>query len=189
VVTIFPSDHFIGEENRFLSYVEKAISFIEKYPDYAIILGVKPTDASAEYGWIEPSKKFLLHENNRFYKVVQFAEKPRPEIAQQFYNKGSLWNSLVLTAKSETLVKMYQRHLKEIYEAFKRSKSLYGTKEEEQFIEDVYDKIPSKSFSKCVLEEIPESLYVLKAEGILWSDWGNKEQVLKDLDSMGMLPK
>jgi hypothetical protein len=23
-------------------------------------------------------------------------------------------------------------------------------------------------------------------EGVLWSDWGNKEQVLKDLDSLGV---
>jgi hypothetical protein len=37
-----------------------------------------------------------------------------------------------------------------------------------------------------VLEVIPESLFVLRVEGVLWSDWGNKEQVLKDLDSLGV---
>ena len=42
------------------------------------------------------------------------------------------------------------------------------------------------SFSKSVLEEIPDSLFVLRVEGILWSDWGTKEQVIKDLDSLGL---
>jgi mannose-1-phosphate guanylyltransferase len=187
VVVIFPSDHFIGEEDRFLSYVEHAISFVGKHPDFVALLGIKPTDANIQYGWIEPSKKFLLHEGNRFYKVVRFCEKPKQEEAREFFNGGSLWNSLVLAAKCEMLVKTYRRHLGVIYDAFKKAKSAYGTDEEEQFIVEVFDNIPSKNFSKCVLEVISESLFVLRVEGVLWSDWGNKEQVLKDLESLGMV--
>ncbi len=186
VVAIFPSDHFIGEEDRFLSYVERAISFVGKHPDFVVLLGIKPTDANLQYGWIEPSKNFLLHEGNRFYKVVRFCEKPKLEEAQQFFNTGGLWNSLVLTAKCETLVKMYRQHLEVIYDAFKKAKSVYGTDKEEQFIVNAFESIPSMNFSKCVLEVIPESLFVLRVEGVLWSDWGNKEQVLKDLDSLGV---
>ncbi len=187
VVAIFPSDHFIGEEDRFLRYVEQAISFIGKHPHYVVLLGIKPTDANTEYGWIEPSKNFLQHEGSRFYKVVRFCEKPDHYEAQQFFNNGSLWNSLVLAATCETLVKMYRQHLTIIYDAFKRGKSVYGTDDEEQFIVDAFENIPSLSFSKCVLEVIPESLFVLRVEGVLWSDWGNKEQVLKDLDALGMI--
>lgn len=187
ITAIFPSDHFIGEENRFLEYVESSISFVSEHPDFVVLLGIKPTDINTNYGWIEPSKKFLLHEGNRFYKVVRFSEKPDFEDAREFYNTGCLWNSLVLAARCDTLVKMYRRHLEIIYEAFKKAKSVYGTDEEEQFITDAFDSIPSKNFSKCVLEEIPDSLFVLRAEGIQWSDWGNKEQVIKDLDSLGIL--
>jgi mannose-1-phosphate guanylyltransferase len=99
VVAIFPSDHFIGEEERFLYYVERAISFILKHPDYVVLLGIKPTNANPEYGWIEPSKNFLLHERNRFYKVINFREKPNLEEAQKLFDKGCLWNSLVLASK------------------------------------------------------------------------------------------
>ncbi|MGD1044347.1 MAG: sugar phosphate nucleotidyltransferase [Bacteroidota bacterium] len=186
VVAIFPSDHFIGEEERFLFYVERAISFIGEHPDHVVLLGIKPTDANPEYGWIEPNKNFLLHEGNRFYKVISFREKPNLEEAQKLFDKGCLWNSLVLAARCETLVKMYRQQLKVIYDAFKKGKSVYGTDEEESFIVDAFENIPSRSFSKCVLEVIPESLFVLRVEGILWSDWGTKEQVLKDLDSLGV---
>jgi mannose-1-phosphate guanylyltransferase len=187
IVAIFPSDHFIGEEERFLRYVEHAISFVEKHPDFLALLGIKPNDANPYYGWIEPSKNFLQHEGNRFYRVMRFCEKPCAEEAQQYFDNGGLWNSMVLAARSEALVKMYRKHLESVYEAFKKAKSVYGTDEEEQFILDAFDTIPSKNFSKCILEEIPESLFVLRAEGVLWSDWGNKEQVLKDLDGLGMI--
>jgi mannose-1-phosphate guanylyltransferase len=186
VVAIFPSDHFIGEEERFLQYVKLAISFTDEHPDYVVLLGIKPTEANQEYGWIEPSKKFLLHHGNRFYRVVCFSEKPNLDGAQQYFNKGWLWNSLVLTAKCDTLVKMYRQHLECIYNAFKNAKTSYGTDKEEGFIVDAFSDIPSANFSKSVLEEIPDSLFVLRAEGILWSDWGSKEQVLKDLDSLGV---
>jgi mannose-1-phosphate guanylyltransferase len=186
VVAIFPSDHFIGEEERFLQYVELAISFNEEHPDYVVLLGIKPTEANPEYGWIEPSKNFLLHKGNRFYKVVRFSEKPNLETTQQYFNKGWLWNSLVLAAKCDTLVKMYRQHVECIYNAFKNAKTSYGTDSEEGFTADAFSDIPSMSFSKSVLEEIPDSLFVLRVEGILWSDWGTKEQVLKDLDSLGL---
>ena len=186
VISIFPSDHFIGEEERFLEYVEMAISFSEEHPDYVVLLGIKPTEAITDYGWIEPSKNFLRHKGNRFYRVICFSEKPDVESAQQYYNKGWLWNSLVLAAKCGTLVKMYRQHLESIYNAFKKANINYGTDSEESFIADAFSHIPSRSFSKSLLEEIPQSLFVLRVEGILWSDWGTKEQVLKDLDNLGL---
>jgi mannose-1-phosphate guanylyltransferase len=185
-IAIFPSDHFIGEEERFLQYVELAISFSEEHPDYVVLLGIKPTEAIPDYGWIEPSKNFLHYKGNRFYRVVSFNEKPDIESAQQYLNKGWLWNSLVLAAKCETLVKMYRQHLESIYNAFKKANTTYGTDSEESFIAKAFADIPSKNFSKSLLEEIPDSLFVLRVEGILWSDWGTKEQVLKDLDSLGI---
>jgi mannose-1-phosphate guanylyltransferase len=185
-IVIFPSDHFIGEENRFLHYVELAVSFCGEHPDYVVLLGIKPTEANPDYGWIEPSKNFLNHKGNRFYRVVSFNEKPDVESAQQYFNKGWLWNSLVLAAKCETLVKMFRQHLTSIYNAFKNANTSYGTDSEESFLSDVFEEIPSKNFSKSLLEQIPQSLFVLRVEGILWSDWGTKEQVIKDLDSFGL---
>jgi mannose-1-phosphate guanylyltransferase len=186
IVAVFPSDHFIGEEERFLQYVEDAISFSAKYPDYLVLLGIKPTEVNSDYGWIEPSKNFLQHEGNRFHKVKCFQEKPDHDDAQLLFNKGCLWNSLVVTAKCDLLVKMYRKHVACIYDAFKQSKIYYGTDEEEQFVKQAFEKIPPKNFSRSVLEEVTNNLFVLRAEGILWSDWGNKAQVIKDLDSLGM---
>jgi mannose-1-phosphate guanylyltransferase len=186
-VAIFPSDHFIEEERRFMEYVEKAISFVREHSSFVALLGIKPRDANPEYGWIEMNRNFLRHEGNRFRKVKRFWEKPGLELARKLYDQGCIWNSMVLAAKCDTLVQMYRSHLRSIYDAFKRAKVVYGTDEEEKFIADAFENIPSKSFSKCVLEEIPESLYVLQVEGVHWSDWGSKDQVIRDLEALGLV--
>ncbi len=186
-VAIFPSDHFIEEERRFMEYVEKAISFVHQHPSFVALLGIKPRDANPEYGWIEINRNFLRHEGNRFHKVKKFWEKPGEELARVLFTQGCLWNSMVIAAKCATLVQMYRSHVRSIYDAFKRAKVVYGTDEEEKFTIDAFENIPSKNFSKCVLEEIPESLFVLQVEGVHWSDWGNREQVIRDLESLGLL--
>jgi len=187
ICTIFPSDHFVGHEDRFLDYVEKAISFVEKYPNNVAVLGIKPADANSQYGWIQPSHNFVLHEENRFYKVMKFVEKPDNKLALIYFNNGWLWNSLVVVAKSEMLLKMYRKHLTPIYEAFKKARLFYGTSEEDEFVKAVFEKIPARNFSKSVLEKESDSMYVLKVEGVFWSDWGNKEQVIKDLETLGII--
>jgi mannose-1-phosphate guanylyltransferase len=186
IVAVFPSDHFIGEEGRFLRYVENALSFAAKHPDFIALQGVKPTFANVQYGWIEPSRKFLQHDGNRYYRVVRFHEKPELKEAQRLFDNGSLWNSLVLAARSDTLMKMYKKHFQEIYDAFKKVKTVYGTDEESKYLKEAFENIPSRNFSECILGNVTDSSYVLCMEGILWSDWGNKDQVIQDLDSLGV---
>jgi mannose-1-phosphate guanylyltransferase len=187
IVSVFPSDHFIGEEGRFLRYVENALSFAARHPDFIALQGVKPTFANMQYGWIEPSRKFLNHYGDRYYRVVRSSEKPDLKEAQQLFDNGSLWNSFVFTGKSKTLLRMYKKDFQEIYDAFKKMKTVYGTGEEYRVMEEIFSSIPSRNFSECILEKNTASLYVLCMEGILWSDWGNKEQVLHDLDYLGMV--
>jgi mannose-1-phosphate guanylyltransferase len=187
-VAIFPSDHFIEEERRFMEYVGNAISFVREHPSFVVLLGIKPRDPNPEYGWVEINRNFLRHQGNRFHRVMKFWEKPGPGLAQALYDRGCIWNSMVIAAKCETLVQMYRSHVRSIYDAFKRAKVVYGTDEEEKFIVDAFESIPSKNFSQCILQEIPESLYVLQVEGVRWSDWGNKDQVVRDLESLGLLP-
>ena len=186
VVAIFPSDHFITEEERFMDYVEKAASFIQQHSDYAVLLGIKPDELNTQYGWIEPSKKFQLFEENRFHKVLQFREKPSPDEARQLFHQGCLWNSMVVVSRGDTLVKMYRQHLKCVYDAFKKVTKSYGTYVETQVTEDMFDVLPSKNFSKCILELISENLYVMRVEGVHWSDWGSEDQIMKDLNFLGV---
>src|SRR5713226_7466220 len=54
VVAIFPSDHFIAQEEIFMAYVDLALWAVERHPSYLVLLGVEPDEPEPEYGYILP---------------------------------------------------------------------------------------------------------------------------------------
>ena len=53
-VTVFPSDHFILEEERFMNFVESAVDYVHRSPETVVLVGIPSKDAETNYGWIEP---------------------------------------------------------------------------------------------------------------------------------------
>jgi mannose-1-phosphate guanylyltransferase len=45
IVVVFPSDHFILEEDRFMAYVDQAFRVVEQDPAKVVLLGVHPSEA------------------------------------------------------------------------------------------------------------------------------------------------
>jgi mannose-1-phosphate guanylyltransferase len=58
VVAIFPSDHFILQEDLFMGYVDLAYRVAERNPSLAVLLGVNPNMPSLEMGYILPNESF-----------------------------------------------------------------------------------------------------------------------------------
>lgn len=54
---------------------------------------------------------------------------------------------------------------------------LIGTPDEEDAIEYIYDAYLSVSFSRDILERLPERLCALELAGVEWSDWGKPERI------------
>src|SRR6266540_4169787 len=52
-VVVFPSDHFILEEAAFMRHVAEGAAFVQRCPEWVVLLGAQPTEAETEYGWIE----------------------------------------------------------------------------------------------------------------------------------------
>ncbi len=46
-VAVFPSDHYIREEDTFLAHVAEVVRFVERHPERLILLGARPTSAGA----------------------------------------------------------------------------------------------------------------------------------------------
>src|SRR4030095_11780596 len=44
-VVVFPSDHFILEEELFMAYVDQAFRVVEQDPAKVVLLGINPSDA------------------------------------------------------------------------------------------------------------------------------------------------
>ena len=54
IVAIFPSDHFILEEDRFMRDVQRAAEVAAHNPGRIVLLAVEPRQAETEYGYIVP---------------------------------------------------------------------------------------------------------------------------------------
>src|SRR5262249_59069306 len=103
-VAVFPSDHFVMPEERFMDAVAEAAATVERHPHTIVLLGILPSSAETEYGWIEPGDPIGV--DGRVRRVHQFVEKPLLPLAQQMLRAGWLWNTLVAVAKVSPLLRL-----------------------------------------------------------------------------------
>jgi mannose-1-phosphate guanylyltransferase len=122
IVTIFPSDHFINEEARFMDYVKQANKFVEDYPDLIVMLGVQPNQIESGYGWIEQGSSILFNGKRIIHRVRRFWEKPDSEKTEILWYNGCLWNTFVMVGRSSTFI----NHIKLVPEVFMRSRLSAG---------------------------------------------------------------
>lgn len=186
VVAVFPSDHFILENRKFMKSVERATDFVETYPEFIVLIGVKPHRSEVEYGWIEPGKKIIAYRRDIFFPVQRFLEKPSHEMAAGLRSKGCIWNTFVLVGQTSTFLKHIQKHMPEVYAAFESIREAFGTFREDEAIKKAYQSITSVNFSRSVLEHVSKHLCVLEASGFYWNDWGNEDRVRHDIEQFDL---
>jgi mannose-1-phosphate guanylyltransferase len=180
-VTVFPSDHFILEEERFVNFVEFALDYVHRSPATVVLVGIPSTDADTSYGWIEPTSSFVRYQGNRFYAVERFIEKPPAELASALHSKKCLWNSMVFAAQAETLLHLYRKSLPKVYRQMSSMKQLLTSPGGIERLDDQFTRLPSNGFSKTILEPNVKHLRVIRAEGVAWSDWGNAARIQSDI--------
>lgn len=189
VVVIFPSDHFIVEEDLFMGHVDLACRQVERNPSRVLLLGMKPDGPEGEYGYILPIEKEDSEFSIPAHRVSHFIEKPHPAVAQELIGKGGLWNTMVMVFKAKTLIDLVRRAAPKLHQAFHRIWQAIGTAKETAVIKEVYRKIESINFSKELLEIFPSqdssSLWVLPVRGVSWSDWGSEERIMNVLQRTG----
>jgi mannose-1-phosphate guanylyltransferase len=189
IVTIFPSDHFIKEEARFMQNVWEANVFVEDNPDTIVMLGTKPLSIETGYGWIETGYRVNTNSDKVFRRVNNFWEKPELEQLKELLMNGCLINTFVLVGRSESFIKYIKECVPDIYKAFESISNNIGTYREKVMIKQVYHEIPAKNFSKFVLNRIPKHIYALEVTGVHWSDWGEEHRIYKDINIYNLTKK
>jgi mannose-1-phosphate guanylyltransferase len=178
-VAIFPSDHYVSDQCRFMRSVDAAFNIAEARPELTVVLGIPATYAETSYGWIEPGQPAAARgANGRFFSIRRFWEKPDSETAQRFMKRGYLWNSFVLVGRVSTLIRLFVDCTPELHGEFQRVRKILGTMFESEAIERLYRDLPSLSFSDKILSRCPPSLATIAVPGIEWSDLGQPERVM-----------
>ncbi len=188
-IVIFPSDHFVFPEDRFVETVRRATRAIDVlHQDHVLLLGVRPTHLELDYGWVNASGILGWSGGSCVRQVVSFLEKPTQLEALEAMANGALWDTFVIVAKVATLWKLGWQCIPAIMERFERLGKTIDTVHERQTLHRLYQKMPHMNFSSEVLQKIPERLGVIELEEVLWSDWGRPERIRESLEILGKKP-
>lgn len=170
---IMPSDHLIPNNKEFVDnilFIEKKITI-----DHWITLGIKPTKASDAYGYI----KVESNKKNNLCKVEKFIEKPSIEIASDFINDDNYyWNAGIFIANAKMIINSIKTHASDIAlhcdKNFDQIK-INAEKNEFNFPEKLFSKIPSQSIDYAVMEKV-SNIY-LYPFNVDWSDVGSWDAI------------
>ncbi len=183
-VAVFPSDHYVGDDTRFMGHVKVALDAVDGERDTVVLVGAPATAAETGYGWIEPGGQIG---RSRLYRVRRFWEKPSPASAQALWQRGCLWNTFVMVSRASTLVSLIASALPDLCKAFDAIEGSLGTGREDDAIERLYREIEPISFSDRVLALAGDRLAVLPLSGVEWSDIGELHRIRRILDGAKLI--
>jgi mannose-1-phosphate guanylyltransferase len=170
-VYVFPSDHFVADENAFRRHAGRTADLLGALPDRIALLGIQPDHVEAGYGYIEPGPSLAGAEGGDAFHVIAFREKPSVGEASELQRRGALWNSFVLAFRVRPVLQLLARLRPD---DVARMRELGEHPEQ---ADTVYRSLPSWNFSHGLLACVPERLVVLRAADTGWSDWGTRQAI------------
>jgi mannose-1-phosphate guanylyltransferase len=183
VVALFPSDHFILEEDRFMDHVAQAARAVAHDPSRVVLLALEPQDPEPEYGYVVPRANDGHLNFWGTHPAARFVEKPNAMMARKLIDSGALWNTMIMVFKVQTLLGLVQRLCPAIHVKFMRILAVLGTPDETKAVNEVYRTLEPVNFSKAFLERLaafsPELITVLPVLNVCWSDWGSPERLFR----------
>ena len=176
-IIVTPSDHLIENEKAFLEVISKGINSLAQ-KDQLITIGIEPTRADTGYGYIQYNKTSSKVDVK---EVIQFAEKPDAQVAQDYINRGDfLWNSGIFIWSAEKICSELETFLPQVSHPFNSMKKRFGSPEERSMIDSIFPALEDISIDYGVMEK-SESVGVIPAS-FGWSDlgtWGSLYEHLK----------
>ncbi len=166
VIGVFSSDHAIQNKNAFHEawlYAEE-VAIQHKL----VLLGIKPSEPSSAYGYIQPGEKLKTQANNlSSYQVKAFVEKPDLNKAKEYLSSNYLWNSGMFVFKAQSFISLVENHQSQLYELMIANK--------DTDIKAVYPKLPHISVDYGIAEKANDVAVV--PVSFDWSDLGNWESI------------
>ena len=187
LLALFPSDHYFGNESRFINYVDSAFDAVDNSDDTVVLLGAEATGPEQAYGWIEPEVP-LSSATQSLLPVRRFVEKPDERVANELWRRGALWNTLVLVARASTILQMFILETPRLYSSFNDVRLALGTMFEAEVLARLYCRFPTYGFSELVLQRYAKRLMVMPMRGVEWCDLGQPTRVMQVVKQMGVPP-
>ncbi len=165
-VVVLPSDHYFGREDVLAEGLECASAEIARQPGRPLLLGVETGKPDPELGWIELGAAAGA---DKARAVASFHEKPSPVVARQLVERGALANCLILVARVEDLLSLFERHspLPEHFRALFEQGQLPRDE-----LDSLYEALRPLDLSADLLQTAADDLLALPLGRCGWADLG-----------------
>lgn len=174
IIGLFPSDHVIGDEERFRETLRRGIKIAASGANI-VVLGIRPTRAETGYGYIEAGGAY----QGEALRVRRFTEKPDAQKADEFVMAGNYyWNSGMFLWSARTLAEAMREHLPVTATLLEEIASTFGTSRFASTFRKCYPKCENISVDYAVLEprsakgEEAGNIFCLPAD-FGWNDLGS----------------
>jgi len=167
VFAMLPADHIIKKENVFASCMIRAFRHAADH-ESIVTLGIAPSRPDTGYGYIQYNPD---DRGQAIHEVYAFKEKPNVETAQSYLDQGGyVWNAGIFVWSVSTVLNAFALSAPDITQVLSRNLSMYGTDQEQRYINEVYPETRSISVDFAILEHA-NNVYTIPAD-IGWSDLG-----------------
>lgn len=178
IMGMFPADHVIGDEKRFL----KLIALAEEVAAAGklVTLGIKMTKPDTGYGYIKKGESIksmedVTIEDAELFYIDRFIEKPDIQTAKKFLKvkENYFWNSGMFFWKASRILDEIKSALPELYDGLEeiRQALVKGKDHFKETIAKIYPGLKKISIDKGIMESA-SGVVVIPAE-IAWSDVGS----------------
>jgi mannose-1-phosphate guanylyltransferase len=174
VVLLTPSDHGVGSPAMFVSGVRRAVRDVRAGRRDVVLFGAAPDTADVDYGWILPAPDPVAA--GRFQRVAAFAEKPPEPVARELLSAGAVWNTMVLTARASSLLRLFERHLPALTAVFLEAIDR-GVEDGRRFLQAQYHGLPAADFSRDLVGATEALSVHTWPVAMGWSDLGTPDRL------------
>jgi len=174
VLGLFPSDHVIGDEDRYCEVIKRGVQ-LAAAGENIVVLGIRPNRAETGYGYIESCAPLEME----VLRVRRFTEKPDAQHAAEFVKAGNyFWNSGMFLWKARTLANALGEHLPKTAVVLEEIAASYGSSRFGSVFRKLYPQCENISVDYAILEprsakgERNSNIYCIPAD-FGWNDLGS----------------
>ncbi len=180
-VVLLPSDHHVRDEWR----LARSLGFaaVPPEPPYPqiVLLGLEPRCADTQLGYIVPHPEAGRIDHG----VERFVEKPDAVAAAALVEQGALWNTFIIAADGQALLRLFERRCPDFVAAMRGAlRAAPGVGAADEALAALYQLLPELDFSRSVLQGQEACLRVLSVPECGWSDLGTPARVAEALDAL-----
>lgn len=169
VYCMLTADHVIGKLEVFRRTL-KAAAQLAAQQEVLITIGVKPTEPSTGYGYIEAGESFAESEGICFFRARRFVEKPDRATAEQYLRSGNFfWNSGMFVWRVRVIREALRKYHPQLHEFSCRVTS--APRLSEVLTEEAYSSLEKISIDYAVMEKA-DNVVTARAE-FDWDDVGS----------------